>query len=298
MLSKLRHFAYDRREQRLDTHLDESQLSLLLQEHNIFASSIRRINGGTLGLSYSLQIDGRPKVLKTHFSAVGRQNIEKEIRLLRVLYVGESEMSRLELTSDQLVRVALLMDEFKYPQHELEPSQIISLTAQYTAQFKCNATPDVIATKDTMSTLFAEGVASLARLYANQAISPAIHAAVEKNFSILSEHIDGLPVALCHGDLGPENIMCQTDSKPVVIDWEDAFWGVEGYDYLYWLTFLRNRKYYAQDVLGKTSLGKEIELAILVLIVVLKSELSLRMDPQMNRQLSFDQRITEILELK
>jgi fructosamine-3-kinase len=298
VLSKLRHFAYDWREQQLDSHLDESRLGVLLQEHNIFASNIRRLTGGTLGLSYSLQIDERPKVLKTHLNALGCQNIEKEIRLLHFLYAGESEMSRLELTNDQQFRVALLMDEFKYPQHELEPSQILSITAQYTAQFKCTATPDVIAPRDTMSTLFAEGVASLARLNANQAISPTIHAAVENFFSILSERIDRLPVALCHGDLGPENIMCQTDSTPVVIDWEDAFWGVEGYDYLYWLTFLRNRKYYTQDVLGKTSLGKEIEIAILVLIVVLKSELSLRMDPQMNRQLSFDQRVTEILELK
>jgi 5-methylthioribose kinase len=141
-------------------------------------------------------------------------------------------------------------------------------------------------------------VGALARLFANHAISPVIHAEVEKNFSILFENIDSMPTALCHGDLGPENIMCQSDARPVVIDWEDAFWGVEGYDYLYWLTFLRNRKYYTQDVLGRTSLGKEIEISILLLIVVLKSELSLRMDPKMTRQLSFEQRITEILALK
>lgn len=298
MLSKIRHFVCDRREQPLESPLDESQLALLLQEQNISASNIKRLTGGTLGLTYSLQVDQRPMVLKTHLSAAGRQNIEKEIRLLRFLYADESEMSRLELTFDQQIRVALLMDEFEYPQPEFEPSQIMSLTARYTTQLKRTPTLDIVAPDDTISTLFVEGVGSLARLYADHAISPVIHAGIEKNFSLLSEHIDRLPVVLCHGDLGPKNIMCQGDATPLVIDWEDAFWGVEGYDYLYWLTFLRNRKYYKQDVLGRTSLGKELEMAILVLIVVLKSELSLRMDPQTNRQLSFDQRLTEILALK
>ncbi len=298
MLSKLRHFACDRREQLLDSGLEERRLGLLLQEQNVFASNIRRLTGGTLGLTYSLQIDERPKVLKTHVSAVGRQNIEKEVRLLRILYAGKSEVSRLELTDDQHVKVALLMDEFKYPQREFEPSQIISLTGRYTAQLRSIARTEILASGDTMSALFVEGVRSLARLYTNHAISPVTHAEVEKNFSILSERIERLPAALCHGDLGPENVMCQSDETPVVIDWEDAFWGVEGYDYLYWLTFLHNRKYYGQDILGKTSLGKEIEIAILVLIVVLKSELSLRRDPHMNRQLSFDQRIAEILALQ
>lgn len=298
MLSKLRHFACDRREQPLESSLDESQLVLLLQEQNISASNVKRLTGGTLGLTYSLQVDQRSMVLKTHLSAAGRQNIEKEIRLLRFLYSDESEMSRLELTFEHQIRVALLMDEFEYPQPEFEPSQIMSLTTRYTTQLKRTATKDFVAPDDTISRLFVEGVGSLARLYANHAISPDIHARIEKFFSILSEHIEHLPVALCHGDLSPKNIMCQGDATPVVIDWEDAFWGVEGYDYLYWLTFLRNRKYYTQDVLGRTSLGKELEMAILVLIVVLKSELSLRMDPKTKRQLSFDQRLAEILALK
>jgi fructosamine-3-kinase len=298
VLSKLRHFACHHRQQPLDSPLDESQLGLLLKEQNVFASNIRRLTGGTLGLAYSLNIDGRPKVLKTHLITADRKNIEKEIRLLRFLYAGESEISRLELTDDQQCRVALLMDELKYPQREFEPSQIMDLTAQYTAQFETTATLDILAPEDTMSTLFVEGVGALARLFANHVISSVTHAEVEKKFAILSEHISSMPTALCHGDLGPQNIMCQSDATTVVIDWEDAFWGVEGYDYLYWLTFLRNRKYYTQDVLGRTSLGKEIEMSILLLIVVLKSELSLRMDPEMNRQLSFEQRITEILSLK
>ena len=31
---------------------------------------------------------------------------------------------------------------------------------------------------------------------------------------------------LCHGDFSPKNIMSCGD-RPLAIDWEDAFWGVE-----------------------------------------------------------------------
>ncbi len=84
---------------------------------------------------------------------------------------------------------------------------------------------------------------------------------------------------------------------PVVIDWEDAFWGIEGYDYLFWLTFFDNRKYYSQKIFGKTPWGKEIEIAILILIVVLKSELSFRSNRYKENKLTFDERIVEILNL-
>ena len=298
MLSKLRHYAFGKCERPLDCGLADGRLAQLLHEQKISASHIKRIVGGTLGLTYSLQIDERPMVLKTHLTLEGCQNIEKEIALLHLLYADASDVRRVVLVDDQQVRVSLLMDAFKYPQHEFEPDQIRGLTTWYTAEFKQVGKLGVVAPEDTLSTLFVEGVASLARLYANHAISQFTHTEVEKNFSILAAQLDRLPVALCHGDLGPQNIMCQRDAVPVVIDWEDAFWGVEGYDYLYWLTFLSSRKYYVQDLLGNTPLGKETEIAILVLIVVLKSELSCRIDPHMHRQLSFDQRIAEILALK
>ena len=101
---------------------------------------------------------------------------------------------------------------------------------------------------------------------------------------------------LCHGDFSPANLVGNGPAL-TVIDWEDAFWGIEGYDFLYWMTFFENRKYLSQDIFSVTPWDKPTDIAILLLIIVVKSHISLLSKDYMTYSLTFEQRLNEILSL-
>ena len=83
---------------------------------------------------------------------------------------------------------------------------------------------------------------------------------------------------------------------PIIIDWEDVCWGFEGYDILYWLTFMANRQYYGGDMWHKTVLAnRQLEATVMVMIILLKSELAARNGAIGRHKLSLDARIREIL---
>ena len=86
-------------------------------------------------------------------------------------------------------------------------------------------------------------------------------------------------------------------SIPIVIDWEDAFLGFEGYDFLYWLTFFKNRKFYSRDMFDLTEFGCELGSAIMVLILVLKSELALSSGEYDVHSMSINDRLLEVINL-
>ncbi|MGD5712523.1 phosphotransferase, partial [Xanthomonas citri pv. citri] len=113
----------------------------------------------------------------------------------------------------------------------------------------------------------------------------------------LEERFPKLPAALCHGDFGPNNIML-AGTEPLIIDWEDAFGGVDGYDYLYWLTFMENRAFLHTAAFGRAGLSPDIERAILALVVLLKSYLAVCSGAYLKHAVSPQARIAEILQLR
>jgi 5-methylthioribose kinase len=120
---------------------------------------------------------------------------------------------------------------------------------------------------------------------------------VSRLIGLLEDRFADLPAILCHGDFGPKNIMLE-GVEPRVIDWEDAFGGIAGYDYLYWLTFMENRPFLQTAAFGRTGLAPEIERAILALVVLLKSYLAVCSGAYLKHAVSPRTRIAEILELR
>jgi hypothetical protein len=84
---------------------------------------------------------------------------------------------------------------------------------------------------------------------------------------------------------------------PIAIDWEDAFAGVAGYDYLYWLTFMENRPFLREAAFGRTGLAVEVERAILALVVLLKSYLAVLSGAHLSHKVAAEARIAEVLDL-
>jgi hypothetical protein len=79
---------------------------------------------------------------------------------------------------------------------------------------------------------------------------------------------------LCHGDVGSANLY-QFQKHPLLLDWEDCFWGFHGFDEVYFLTFLSNRTMISELSLSQTGLESDIAKATYSLIVVLKEFINL-----------------------
>ena len=90
--------------------------------------------------------------------------------------------------------------------------------------------------------------------------------------------------------------MMTEDQTTVLIDWEDAFLGIEGYDYLYWLTFFNHRKFYSKEIFFRSGCEEDVIKGILVTVLIIKSAISFYAGSYENNSLTFQERIVEILK--
>ncbi|CAB3760180.1 phosphotransferase [Paraburkholderia humisilvae] len=254
------------------------------------------VSGGTLGVCFIATVDGRDRFLKSYASVQGKPNLEKEVRILTHLYGEMLSIRRIEVPEDEeQTRVWLFMDALRPLDAPLGPRDTQGLVEAYRAQL-ASLPADALQTTDTLGTLIHEASRGISNLVSAGQLSSAIKHELSSRLVYLTQKWQSFSSCVAHGDLGPHNIMA-ADCRPVVIDWEDAFCGVDGYDYLYWLTFFENRRHYNKDILGRTPLGVEAEVALLAMILLLKSELSLRANTLAGNQISVEQRIGEVLAL-
>jgi len=204
----------------------------------------------------------------------------------RLLHVAEGHSDRAWLHTNVL-----------HPCKPLTPPAVRHLIAGYEADLRtCSALADLVPQGDSIQLLLAAAASAEAHI-ADQTlfstfVQDSVHASIERLQSVCMDE----PWQLCHGDLGPANLM--TDGHAVVaLDWEDACWSMPGYDYLYWLTFFNNRMWLSRDALGHTPLGRRNEVALMVVIVWLKSWLSIRTGSHRHNAISLDQRLREVIRL-
>jgi serine/threonine protein kinase len=95
---------------------------------------------------------------------------------------------------------------------------------------------------------------------------------LEDDVDILNDFFNQTKQVIVHGDVGPANIL-ESSSGLVLIDWGDAFWGFQGFDQLYWLTFLQNSRDLNKNFLDKLHLDFELCQSTLNVIVLLKEYL-------------------------
>jgi len=286
VLSKLRIFT-QRRE--LLPPLADEDFRHLGDALGLVLSHILPITAGTMGECFTADASGQPIFLKTHRLA-GDTTLVKEATLAARAY-GEPVGIRLR----EIGVRAWMASNVLEPAAPLSPDRACHLTQDYAARLAdMHDAATIVPREDDFSLLLAMADEALKELSAQQAIDQHTQTSAAAALTHLGRADFGR--CLCHGDLGPKNIM-SLNGEPMAIDWEDAFWGIEGYDYLLWLTFFENRRHYADGVLGRTPWGLETERAILVMIVILKCALSFRNKTHIGNALSFDQRIVEVLTL-
>jgi thiamine kinase-like enzyme len=273
--------------------------SLLQQyfEQQGVSTDIEIAGGGTLGIVFHLVVNGKRWFVKTHLPyQEERINLIKEIAIYSILY-DDLHIQRIDLPDGTNVRTFLLMDELTYPEQDLDQCTVKKLIDEYSDKLKNFSDTDCVLPKYAWEHVEQQADSALEILRDKGFLSDEIYNRTAKYFLILTTGNYQNEIQLCHGDLSSKNIMMK-GNHPIVIDWEDAFWSFPEYDYLYWLTFFNHRKYYSQAIFEDSHNGKEVDIAVMLLILTLKSYLSYINDTYQNNSLSFEQRLQEVLDLE
>lgn len=288
MLSKLRHAG---------AGVDGVDTEALIQElRSLFGgalSEVRHHPGGTLGVGFTASLSGRPRFFKTHALPSGRPTLWREAAFLAATAGERADARRIDTGSGARtwLHMALLRSG-----GDLAPAPVRELVLAHAAALKSEELAPLVPPEDGLALLLSRAETALAELAARQHLSEGLRSRVTACLDQLRRDMGGWPRQLCHGDLGPANLMADAHGL-LAVDWEDAFWGVEGYDYLYWLTFFANRRWLGPTALGHTPWGRQGEVALMVMIVVLKSWLSVRDGSQSRHVLGIEPRLQEVLDL-
>jgi hypothetical protein len=290
MLSKLAHFSGrgasfplpEPKPQDLEPHLGAP----------LFA--IRPVTGGTLGTCYRALLLGRQVFLKTHSHPEGRLALLREARLLAFAYPGVLSIRSLELSAfNRAWLVCDCLEESRLPR---SLACISELVGRYQHQLRVSRHLLVAESFTDFKELLNAGREALGILTARLLLRPELTRWLDKILDALHEHATHQPRILCHGDLGPRNIL-QAATKPVAIDWEDSFWGIQGYDELYWLSFMENMHLLRAGWNQVTALEPELEKGLLGVVVLLKSRLAIDSGAFRQHKVTGDRRLAEIAGL-
>lgn len=294
MLSKLR-----RAEGRVSSRILLNHNDIEANLNNWFGDSLSDltlITGGTLSVSFKGSLGGEARFFKTHSSLSGRATLRKEAAFLGATSSSVTDPVLLRINEGGAERT-WLHTRFLEPGQPLHPTEALDLITSYESQIQLNPElVDEVPAHDRWRILLSKGEEAVDLLAREEFCSPDVLSSISAAIDRVGSESASLPLQLCHGDLGPSNILI-SEGIPVAVDWEDALWGIPGYDYLYWLTFHENRRWLSRTALGKTILGEEIEIAILVIVLALKSWLSVKVGAHQKNKLAINDRILEALDL-
>lgn len=284
-----------------DRSADSDRLQTKLAEHfRLFdkAAVVTPAVGGTLGVCFHATLSGEQRFLKTHLPGErARSNLAKEAGILRRLYGRAVALDCFEIeASDETTRLCLVMPKLMQLAGPMRAEDAAAVSRECSERLR-GYKPESVTSKWEIKQLLVYARRALVVLLERGLLEPGSATDVRRLIGYLEGRLAELPRQFCHGDFGPKNIM--TDgARPVVIDWEDAFYGIAGYDYLYWLTFMENRSFLHDAAFGRTGYEPDLEQAILALVVLLKSFLAVRSGAYAGHKLTIQSRIAEILDLR
>lgn len=259
-----------------------------------FDGKIVPIDGGTLGITFVASSESRaPIFIKTHLSGEKyRLALKKEYQLLKKIYDTVIYLQQVDIGNQTF----LLEDKLYMPQTMITPENVLSIIRIYQKQLE-TLKGKLIKGCYSIEDILNEAERELPILFANGLLSAKVSDDIERSLDDVKTSVCELPRCICHGDFSDKNIMQTGEGTLVAIDWEDAFWGIAGYDYLYWLTFFGHRKYYNKVTFGKVNYDTKLIKGILMMILVIKSAISFYSGSYLSNSLTAEQRIIEILQI-
>lgn len=258
-------------------------------------TGLKPLEGGTLGVVFAGILDGSECCFKSNVAPLGVFTLQRECAFLQRTAGSRADARLITINESHEDRTWLQMKQLRSCS-DLTPTTIRELAATYEAQLKREIDSHLVPLGDNIHLLLQNAEEAITFLSARCLISPNVKSEAEARISYLRSVSGEWDLQLCHGDLGPANILCD-DIGPIAIDWEDAFWGIAGYDYLYWLTFFSNRRWLSPEVLGHTPWGRSSEVALMIMVLLLKCMLSVRDGSYHGNKISFDRRLMEVSDL-
>lgn len=292
MLSKLRHSGAANQLK----YEDRQSLALGLQTTlGSDLADLQPMTGGTLGVLFSGVLAGKKRCFKTNGVQSGDAILIREHAFLQATLGDRADAVLIRKQESGAGRIWLHMKELQRC-GETSPVRIEELVGHYETALRGEIDSSLVPSQDNIYLLLDHADLAIKLLHDHNLISRTVQAESESRLTHLRSISGSWDLRVCHGDLGPANVLCD-DQGPAAIDWEDAFWGIEGYDYLYWLTFFSNRRWLSPASLGRTPWGKSTEVSIMVMILLLKCMLSVRDRSYFSNKISFDTRLMEVSEL-
>lgn len=249
--------------------------------------------GGTLGIFFELQIDGQKKFVKTHpYGKCYRDNLLKEMEIITLLYRDIVSVERVDICLEQTEITFLIMDYLHPVSNQADISDIKTCIKKYQQKLSVND----IAVQYSFQDIIRAGVQSLEILRSEGFLTES-YMKCRESIERVSAKQKVLPEVIGHGDLSNVNIMCKNSKQLIVIDWEDALVTFPEYDFLYWLTFFLQRKYYSGYLFQENGIDKIWGTDIMVLITLIKSEISYCNGSYKTNSISFEERVNEIYDM-
>jgi hypothetical protein len=276
-----------------DLHKLQSAISRHIEVY-LGPVTLNPIVGSTLGICFRADTATRPFFIKTHRSdESSRENLLKELEILKVLYGHLIHLERLDVNVASDRQTCIVMEWLDIITDPIKPSDLRTIIGECYEKLS-EAAHDRAAQFSTIADLICDGEQALFELERLQLISADTCSRIKPYIASAKNTVSDLQPVICHGDLSNNNIMLIHD-RNVVIDWEDSFVGFAGYDYLYWLTFMTNRKYLSRAMLGHTALDEESERGVLLTIVAIKSLISVRSQAIQSFRVPIEERLLEVL---
>jgi hypothetical protein len=238
--------------------------SLLSSEFEDSGAQFSRINGGTKSLLYLID---EKWVLKLPLqSSKSKSQLKFEVSVLEHLYNNKP----FSLEGWETARKFSGIPFKRLESPILNPNQAFTLQRKFAI-----LTPDSKELIDSnvhgrdISDLIRKGTEAADFFFLRNIVDSDFLKSFRLRVLNLEVWLDSQERVFCHGDFGPLNIYFD-DNDFMALDWEDSFFGVQDYDFLYWLTFLNNMKLISKDTLLLCNMPIKIAVDFLFLIGILK----------------------------
>ena len=216
-----------------------------------------------------------------------------EVRFLQNCFLESSRVAVVKIVNEELAVLEMALLSPALP----SPSEVVAVHQRYESHITDTDLEGLFDRDRDISALVTGARMAIDPLEGNIDLPDNDLAHVNSLLEKLRGYLDSSPRVPCHGDLSPANILQNADGAFVVIDWEDRFWGIRDYDFLYWLTFMKNASHLDRETLQHLEHPHDISVAILAMIVIVKESVSMKAAAPRAGRVSPAARLHAVLEL-